>query len=89
MTDEPNKLGHLSAKVGLSDAHLGALIRAVTNVLDTKIAETTCAQILDGMPLEEVFLDFKSARPPGGHSVYDHTHLCAGLLSNFESCVKA
>lgn len=48
----------IAVKSALGDGqHLDIFIRAVTNILNTELAELTYAQIIDGLPLEEVVLD--------------------------------
>lgn len=71
----------ISVAMGLGGLeHQDALTRAINNILNTDIAETTLAQIVDGLPLADVAQDSKSPHPPKGHPVYAHTELCAGVI---------
>lgn len=68
----------------LDAAHQAAFQRAVQNVLSTNIAETTFAQIADGLPLLSVALN-----SPFGHhlhaSIVNHEELYPGALEKVTS----
>lgn len=63
----------------LNDHHRHLLIRAISRVLVTDIAETTFAQILDGLPTAEVGDDCSDGELPDGHPLREkHRQLCPG-----------
>jgi len=64
----------------LEASHREILIRALKRILDTYIAESTYAQIVDGLPLIDVFLDTTAGIVPSEHPIYEHTELCPGVL---------
>lgn len=65
----------------LSAAHLDALVRALSNVLATDVAEFTYAEIIDGLPTAESFTEFRSFYPAEGeHPACHHHRLCEGAL---------
>ncbi|KAG8164394.1 hypothetical protein KVR01_006312 [Diaporthe batatas] len=62
----------------LDQPHQAMFRRAITNVLRTKAAEFTLAQIIDGLPLKRI-----ANLTVGGHyhkCVIEHTTLCPGAL---------
>ncbi|KAK7433028.1 hypothetical protein QQZ08_000501 [Neonectria magnoliae] len=64
----------------LTPDHLVALSTAVESVLSTEIAEITYAQILDGLPMIDVFRDRYSSGLDIRHPLYQHTALCPGVF---------
>lgn len=67
--------------IGLGGAHHDALIRAISNVLSTEIAEETYAQIIDGLPLASVVQDTANGGLPDDHPIHDaHLDFCPGVL---------
>lgn len=64
----------------LTSDHLDALSTAVESVLSTEIAEITYAQILDGLPMIDVFRDRYSSGLDIRHPLYQHTALCPGVF---------
>lgn len=69
------------ASLGLLDAeHMDAFRRALSNVLLTEVAENAYAEIIDGLPTRESWLDFNPWRL--GHPVEElkHDKLCPGSL---------
>ena len=64
----------------LDDEHRQVFRRAFANVLKTKLAEFTYAQILDGLPTEETILE--TCDLIYDHPVFElkHTSLCDGVL---------
>ncbi|ROW08493.1 hypothetical protein VMCG_03258 [Cytospora schulzeri] len=62
----------------LDAAHQSIFQRAVQNVLSTAIAETTFAQIVDGLPLRSVAIN--TTGMAFHSSIYDHEHLYPGAL---------
>ena len=69
----------------LSLDHLGALTRAISNVLLTEIAEFTFAQILDGLPTLSSLREFHSLLDLDDHPVKQHTTLCDGVLERLRA----
>ena len=68
----------------LDAEHRAIFTRAINNVLSTELAVFTYAQIIDGLPTEEVAWD---RRMPGilpgisgDHPIDDHKKLCPGAL---------
>lgn len=66
----------------LDKAHLAAFERAVTNVLSTDIAQSTFAQLVDGLPLWDVVYILESYGISREEPVYKHRKLCPGALEN-------
>ncbi|RFU31839.1 hypothetical protein B7463_g4506, partial [Scytalidium lignicola] len=68
----------------LDNNHLEIFSQALMNVLTTEVAEDTYAQIVDGLPTEESFLDFHFYAE--GHPVFEqnHTRLCGGSLKKVQ-----
>ncbi|KAJ6443840.1 putative AC transposase [Purpureocillium lavendulum] len=66
----------------LSAPHLAALVRAVSNVLSTEPAEFAFAQIIDGLPTADSFVEFRPFYPAtrDEHPVAKHARLCDGAL---------
>jgi hypothetical protein len=64
----------------LEGEHRQLLIRAITRILSTELAETTYAQIIDGLPIADVAYD--SHDPPhDDHPLNEaHRELCPGML---------
>ncbi|POR33534.1 Uncharacterized protein TPAR_06241 [Tolypocladium paradoxum] len=61
--------------------HLDGFAQAMHNILSTKIAEETFAQLLDGLPLADVAQDSANAELPYSHPLFDvHEELCPGVL---------
>lgn len=90
MDREEEATQRISATMGLGDTpHKAAFTRAITNALNTKIAEMTFAQIADGMPQAETVQQSKSPHPPKGHPVYAHTELCAGAIEKVRELRQA
>ena len=69
----------------LDGKHRELLVRAITRILLTEIAETTYAQIIDGLPTGDVAYDARKEpynSLEGGVHPIDHAHneLCPGML---------
>lgn len=64
----------------LDKDHQKAFAAALSNILRTKVAETTLAQIADGLPLEHVAFSLRGHRYTGDDPVATHTELCPGAL---------
>ncbi|KAL9567131.1 hypothetical protein ACKAV7_008900 [Fusarium commune] len=65
----------------LEETHRDIVTSAVARILDTEIAETTYAQIIDGLPLGEVAFESRGGMPHRDHPInHCHDELCAGIL---------
>ncbi|KAG6367437.1 hypothetical protein INS49_001626 [Diaporthe citri] len=64
----------------LDEPHRDAVARAICKILSTEIAETTFAQIVDGLPLPEVLDGVYGNLLSPEHPAYHHTHLKSGTL---------
>lgn len=72
----------------LDDTHCSALQRAINNLLDTNLAFATYAQIIDGMPTEDVAWDRTTHRLQTSHPLVDHSKLCPGVADKLDA-IKA
>ncbi|KAK3903105.1 hypothetical protein C8A05DRAFT_43624 [Staphylotrichum tortipilum] len=64
----------------LDGAHYDLLVRAISRVLFTEIAEITYAQIIDGLPIADV-ADDTPCPIYGNHTIFEvHEELCPGML---------
>lgn len=71
--------------------HQRLLVRAITRILSTDLAEFTFAQILDGLPTGEVAYDSRSMpyEPYGGHPIDTvHDKLCPGILGKIRELLN-
>lgn len=64
----------------LDEPHRAAVVSAISRVLSTEIAEITYAQIVDGLPLLEVFKDVYGYLTCLDHPIYQHTQLKNNIL---------
>lgn len=64
----------------LDEPHRGAVARAIRRVLSTQIAETTYAQIVDGLPLLEVLKNVYGDLTCPDHPIHQHTQLKEGTI---------
>lgn len=64
----------------LDGPHQEAVRLAVSNILTTEIAETTYAQIIDGLPLIDVVRDVYGDLLCDDHPICAHTELSAGII---------
>ncbi|KAJ4310293.1 hypothetical protein N0V84_011045 [Fusarium piperis] len=64
----------------LPETHQDTFRRALRNILSSDVAEHTCAQILDGLPTEQSYLEGYVRLE--GHPVFElgHTEMCQGFL---------
>jgi hypothetical protein len=69
----------------LDETHHKALSRAVDNVLDTSLALFTYAQILDGLPTQDVAWDWRFTRLHSQHPINLHTQICPGAEKKAQS----
>ena len=72
--------GTLASPSLLDEVHFRLLRRALLKILSTDIAESTYAQIIDGLPTVQSFKE--SYDYMKGHPVYElnHTNVCPGSL---------
>lgn len=69
----------------LDATHKDVLIRAICRILSTELAELTFAQIVDGLPLENVMREGEPGRLPSEHPFWgSHHHLCPGVLEKIK-----
>lgn len=72
-----------SRKLSITDLdgeHRQLLVRAITRVLSTPLAEITYAQIIDGLPIADVAYESRD-QPYDGHPMeHAHEELCPGML---------
>ncbi|KAH8821257.1 hypothetical protein F5884DRAFT_80998 [Xylogone sp. PMI_703] len=64
----------------MDSRHHELLSKAIRIVLSTEIARFTYAQIVDGLPTYEVFLDKRFPRDHILHPIQHHKTLCSGVL---------
>ncbi|KAK2602853.1 hypothetical protein N8I77_009358 [Diaporthe amygdali] len=64
----------------LDESHQEAVRLAISNILNNEIAETTYAQIIDGLPLIDVVRDAYGDVLCDDHPIFAHTELSAGIL---------
>lgn len=76
----PEKLETSKADQSLDEDHLSAYVRAVTNVLSTELAESTFAQLVDGLPLWDVVNGLHHYGLEEDEPVFKHRELCPGVL---------
>lgn len=72
----------------LDDSHYSALQRAISNLLETNLAFATYAQIIDGLPTEDVAWDRSTHRLQASHPLVDHSKLCPGVADKLNA-IKA
>lgn len=69
------------ASLGMLDAeHMAAFRRALDNILLTEAAENAYAEIIDGLPTRDSWLDFNPWRPGHPFEELKHDKLCPGSL---------
>lgn len=71
---------HTSTIEILDGPHQEAVRLAISNILNTEIAEATYAQIVDGLPLVNVVRDVYGDLLLDDHPVCAHAELGAGIL---------
>lgn len=76
----PETLQTSRPEQALDEAHLLAFSRAVTNVLSTELAESTFAQIVDGLPLWDVVYGLGHYGLDREEPVFKHRELCPGVI---------
>lgn len=76
----PEKLETSRAEQALDEDHLVAYVRAIRNVLSTELAESTFAQLIDGLPLWDVVSALGHYGLDREEPVFNHQELCPGVL---------
>ncbi|KAK7720728.1 hypothetical protein SLS63_009722 [Diaporthe eres] len=64
----------------LDNDHQKVFTTALSNILRTKVAETTLAQIVDGLPLEHIAFSLRGHRYTSDDPVATHIELCPGSI---------
>ena len=78
-----------SAVSSLRSDHLGAFIRALSNMISTELAEVTLAQIVDGLPVPSSSRDLVESGIHDSHPVYtERTKLCPGVSAKTQEILK-
>lgn len=73
---------HMLAIADLPTTHRQVFRQGLANVLATEIAQTTFAQIIDGLPLSDVENDKYDGSISMDHPLHNsHAELCPGALS--------
>ncbi|AEO67481.1 uncharacterized protein THITE_2116365 [Thermothielavioides terrestris NRRL 8126] len=68
----------------LGAEHYHPLVGAIHNILSTDLAETTFAQLFDGLPDVHTVWDTRGAFLLKGHPLIEHDRLCDGAIENFK-----
>lgn len=76
-----------SAITLLDGSHDSALRKAISNVVDTNLAIATYAQIIDGLPAEDVAWDRSRHKLQALHPLSDHMALCPGVLDKLNAII--
>lgn len=76
----PGKLETRRPEQALDEDHLTTYIRAIRNVLSTKLAESTFAQTVDGLPLWDVVYSLGYYGLDREEPVFKHRELCPGVV---------
>ncbi|KAK3378347.1 hypothetical protein B0H63DRAFT_495915 [Podospora didyma] len=73
----------------LDDIHVSVFRQALTGILATDVAELTFAQIIDGLPTKDSFLESKPWQE--GHLIFElnHVALCPGALEKTRGSSEA
>lgn len=79
-TPKPELVERIRADQYLDEAHQATFNTAVMNILSTKIAESTFAQIIDGFPLKDVAFGKTGHRNTIYDPIFKHTALCRGSM---------
>lgn len=76
----------MSSAVELLDrSHYFSLQRAISNAVNTNLAVATYAQIIDGLPTEDVAWDRSRHQLEADHPLSDHVTLCPGVIDRLNS----
>ncbi|KAK5993040.1 hypothetical protein PT974_06467 [Cladobotryum mycophilum] len=73
----------------LDAEHHAIFTRAINNVLSTELAVFTYAQIVDGLPTEDVAYDARYPGLFGEHPINEHENLCPGAMEKARELCKA
>ncbi|RFU26480.1 hypothetical protein B7463_g9869, partial [Scytalidium lignicola] len=72
----------------IDEKHYEPFARAIRIILSTDIAKFTYAQIIDGLPTYEVFLDTRYSRNHILHPIQHHKELCPGVVDKTERFLR-
>lgn len=71
--------GSTSSSLGTLDAeHIAVFRKALDNILHSYVAQTAFAEIIDGLPLKESWLEYDVGQKGHPVEVLRHEELCAG-----------
>ncbi|KAF4345044.1 hypothetical protein FBEOM_918 [Fusarium beomiforme] len=73
-----NDTGEIATIDELPTSHRQAFVQSLMRVLETGVAERTFAEIIDGLPTIDSYLDFHW--PQEGHPATKHPELCSGMI---------
>lgn len=65
----------------LDPEHYEILVQAIRNVLSTELAETTMAQVVDGLPLASSGWEARGSLIIGDHPLTKHETFCEGVIN--------
>lgn len=85
----PTHIDKCRADQVLDKDHQRAFTAALLNILRTNVAEITLAQIIDGLPLEDVAFSLRGHRYTIEDPVATHTQLCPGTLEKAKAFREA
>lgn len=89
MADSSTKSNKSSINV-LDGEYHELVTRASCNILSTEIAQTTFAQIVDGLPLPSVLEDTHAGLDLElDHPLFTHESLCSGALERSREILRA
>lgn len=71
--------------VHLDTGHRDAFSRAIRAILATDLAETTMAQLVDGLPKADVAWEARGNLLTKAHPLADHEQLCSGVLEKTQA----
>jgi hypothetical protein len=71
-----------SSTLPMAPNHINILLQAIQNVLSTQIAEDTMAQLVDGLPTEQVAADARGCLMTIDHPlIKEHGKICEPALA--------
>ncbi len=76
-----------SLSIGILDeTHRNPITTAIANILSTKLAKITYAQIIDGLPLSIVYEEaYADPLIDPKHPAYNHEDFCSGVVEDMEA----
>ncbi|KAK4247306.1 hypothetical protein C7999DRAFT_32283 [Corynascus novoguineensis] len=75
----PNRRPHVAIEI-LDPEYCNTLTHALHNVLSTNLAEVTCAQLIDGLPMIHTTWEMRGYTLNYKHPLQKHEKLCKGAL---------